>query len=346
MSLPPKKLKELDIMKAIVMTATGNPDVLQIRDLTEPQITKPEQIKIRLAAAGVNPVDTKIRRNGVFYDKPLPAILGCDGAGTVVETGSSVSRFKAGDKVWFCHGGLGREQGNYAEYNVLDERWAAKMPETLSFTEAAALPLVLITAWGGLYERGALQAGQTVLIHAGAGGVGHVAIQLAKLKGARVITTVNNAEKAAFVKSLGADEIVLYSQSDLTVAVLQLTHGNGADLVFDTVGPEVFKQSITATAHFGRIVTLLSLDGVDLTEARLRNLLIGFELMLTPMLRDLDEARKNHIAILDQCASWIDQGLLLPHVSLQLPLSEAAQAHRTIEAGHTTGKIVLTMTQI
>lgn len=332
-------------MKAIVMTATGNPDVLQYQDIPEPQITRATQIKVKLAAAGVNPVDTKIRRNGVFYDRPLPAVLGCDGAGIVVETGSSASRFKSGDKVWFCHGGLGREQGNYAEYNVLDERWAALMPNSLSFAEAAALPLVLITAWGGLYDRGGLQKGQAVLIHAGAGGVGHVAIQLAKLKGARVITTVSNEEKAHLVKALGADEVIVYSRNDVVGAVLNLTEGKGADLVFDTVGSSVFKESISATAHFGRLITLLGVADSDLTEARMRNLLIGFELMLTPMLRDLDEARDKHIAILRQCALWIDEGLLKPHIGGQFPLQQAAEAHGLIEAGHTTGKIILSIAE-
>lgn len=331
-------------MKAIVMTAIGNPDVLQLQDLPEPQITKPTQIKVKLAAAGVNPVDTKIRGNGIFYEEPLPAVLGCDGAGIVVEVGSSTSRFKTGDKVWFCHGGLGREQGNYAEYNVLDERWVALMPSNLSFEQAAAMPLVLITAWGGLYDRGGLQAGQTVLIHAGAGGVGHVAIQLAKLKGARVITTVNNEDKADFVRGLGADEVIFYSREDVASAVLKLTEGKGADLVFDTVGPNVFKKSIQATAHFGRIITLLGLSDMDLSEARMRNLLIGFELMLTPMLRDLDDARDKHVQILQQCAVKIAEGLLKPHISLQLPLEQAAEAHRSIEAGHTTGKIVISLT--
>jgi NADPH:quinone reductase len=332
-------------MKAIVMTATGSPDVLKYQDISEPQITKPTHIKVKLAAAGVNPVDTKIRRNGVFYGQPLPVVLGCDGAGTVVETGSDVSRFKLGDKVWFCHGGLGREQGNYAEYNVLDERWAALMPDSLSFAEAAALPLVLITAWGGLYDRGGLQQGQTVLIHAGAGGVGHAAIQLAKLKGARVITTVSNAEKAAFVKTLGADEVILYPHDDVVSSVLSLTDGKGADLVFDTVGSSVFKESINATAHFGRIITLLDIGEIDLTEARMRNLLIGFELMLTPMLRDLDEARDMHVEILRQCALWIYEDLLKPHIGQEFPLQQAAEAHRLIEAGHTTGKIVLSIAE-
>jgi NADPH:quinone reductase len=332
-------------MKAIVVTAIGNPDVLQYQDIAEPQITKPTQIKVKLAAAGVNPVDTKIRQNGIFYDQPLPTVLGCDGAGIIVEIGSSVSRFKLGDKVWFCHGGLGREQGNYAEYNVLDERWAALMPNSLSFTEAAALPLVLITAWGGLYDRGSLQQGQTVLIHAGAGGVGHVAIQLAKIKEARVITTVSSEEKADFVRALGADEVIVYTQDDVVSAVLNLTDGKGADLVFDTVGADVFKESINATKHFGRIITLLAVDNIGLTEARMRNLLIGFELMLTPMLRDLDEARDKHVKILEQCALWIDGGLLKPYISQELPLQQAAKAHHLIEAGHVTGKIVLSLAE-
>lgn len=330
-------------MKAIMMTATGNPDVLELHDIDEPEISTATQIKVRLKAAGVNPVDTKIRSHGLLYDNPLPAVLGCDGAGEVIEIGSAVSQFKPGDKVWFCHGGLGREQGNYAEVTVIDQRWASLMPETSSFSEAAALPLVLITAWGALFDRGGLQSGQTVLIHAGAGGVGHVAIQLAKLKGARVITTVSSGQKAEFVKAMGADEAVIYTQNGFADAVNKLTDGKGADLVFDTVGAEVFKQSIAVTAHFGHLVTLLDPGELSLAEARMRNLSIGFELMLTPMLRDLSEARDKHVEILKQCAQWIDKGFLKAHISKQMPLKEAAIAHQLIEAGHSTGKIVLTV---
>ncbi|MGZ4994204.1 MAG: zinc-dependent alcohol dehydrogenase family protein [Methylobacter sp.] len=328
-------------MKAITMTAVGNPDVLELRDIDEPEISTATQIKVKLKAAGINPVDTKIRRNGLLYDTALPAVLGCDGAGEVVETGSAVSQFKPGDKVWFCNGGLGREQGNYAEYTVLDQRWASLMPQSCSFVEAAALPLVLITAWGALFDRGGLQSGQTVLIHAGAGGVGHVAIQLAKLKGARVITTVSSEQKAEFAKAMGADEAVLYTQNGFADAVNELTGGKGADLVFDTVGAGVFKESIAVTAHFGRLVTLLDPGELSLAEARLRNLLIGFELMLTPMLRDLPEARDKHIEILNQCAEWIDKGVLKTHISRQLSLAEAVEAHRLLETGHSTGKVVL-----
>lgn len=328
-------------MKAIVMTAVGDPDVLRFQDISEPQITKPNEIKVKLYAAGVNPVDTKVRRNGLFYNESLPAVLGCDGAGIVIETGSSASKFKLGDKVWFCHGGLGREQGNYAEYSVLDERWVSLMPHSLSFAEAASLPLVLITAWGGLYDRGGLQNGQSVLIQAGAGGVGHVAIQLAKLKGAKVITTVSNQEKADFAQTMGADKVIIYPQVDVVNETLKQTSGNGVDLVFDTVGPAVFEESIAATAHFGRIITLLGLSEIDLNEARIRNLLIGFELMLTPMLRDLHEARDKHVQILQQCAAWIDNGLLKPHLGHQFLLAETQAAHRLIEEGHVTGKISL-----
>jgi len=330
-------------MKAILMTAVGEPEVLQFQEIKEPEITEATQIKVKLQAAGVNPVDTKIRRNGVFYDNALPAVLGCDGAGVVVETGTEVSQFKAGDKVWFCHGGLGREQGNYAEYTVIDQRWGSLMPETFSFTEAAASPLVLITAWGALFDRGGLQEGQTVLIHAGAGGVGHVAIQLAKLKGAKVITTVSSEQKAEFVKSLGADDAINYTQNGFAHAVNDLTAGKGADLVFYTVGSAVFKESIAVTAHFGRLVTLLDPGELNLGEARMRNLLIGFELMLTPMLRDLPEARDKHVEILNQCAKLADKGLLIPYISKQLSLIEAAEAHKLIEAGHTNGKIVLSV---
>jgi NADPH2:quinone reductase len=330
-------------MKSIVMTAIGEPNVLKLLDSHEPEITQPTEIKVKLVAASVNPVDTKIRRHGVFYEDSLPAILGCDGAGEVIEIGSAVSRFMVGDKVWFCHGGLGREQGNYAQYNVLDERWASLMPQSYSYAEAAASPLVFITAWGALFERGALRAGQTVLIHAGAGGVGHVAIQLAKLKGARVITTVSSEEKSEFVTRLGADAAVIYSPHGFANAVNKLTDGKGADLVFDTVSPAVFKESIAVTAHFGRLVTLLDPGELSLTEARIRNLLIGFELMLTPMLRNLPEERDKHIKILNQCAIYADKGQLKPYISALLPLEEAARAHKMIEERHTSGKIVLSI---
>lgn len=329
-------------MKAIVMTRTGTPaEALELREIEEPRITAPGQIKVRLAAAGVNPVDTKLRRGGLFYENALPAVLGCDGAGEVVETGSSAGRFRVGDRVWFCNGGLGGEPGNYAEYTVLDERWAAPMPQSLAFDSAAAGPLVLITAWGMLYDRGRLQAGQTVLIHAGAGGVGHVGLQLAKLRGARVLTTVGSEENAAKAREWGADLAINYRAENFVQAVNDVTRGAGADVSIDMIGPDVLERSFECTAHFGDVVTLLDTGGAAMKEARMRNLRIGFELMLTPMLRKLDAARAHHVEILEQCGRWIDEGRLRLHVSAALPLEEAAEAHARIETGTTVGKIVL-----
>jgi len=328
-------------MKAVVMTAVGDVEVLTYQEVDEPKQQSTSEVKIKLKAAGVNPIDTKLRAGGLFYENALPAILGCDGAGEIIEVGADVQHYQVGDRVNFCHGGLGKPQGNYAEFCWVDERWLSKIADNVSYVEAAAAPLVLITAWGALFERGGLQAGQTVLIQAGAGGVGHVAIQLAKLKGARVITTVSSPEKAAFVKGLGADEVIIYSQQEVIKSVMELTAGKGADLVFDTVGAEIFNQSIDAAAHYGTVVSLLAAETDNLGEARMKNLKIAFELMLMPMLRELDEARDQHINILNQCGQWMAEGKLSIHISKKLALSEAAIAHRLIEEGHTVGKIVL-----
>jgi NADPH2:quinone reductase len=329
-------------MKAIVMSEAGGPEVLSLQQMPEPEITSPTQLKVRLKAAGVNPIDTKLRSRGVFLSAGLPAVLGCDGAGVVVAAGVDVSRFKLGDEVWFCSGGLGGSLGNYAEYTLVEEMACAKIPSQIDFTHAAGGPLVLITAWEALFDRGRLHAGQTVLIHAGAGGVGHVAIQLAKSVGARVLTTVSSPEKAAFVKELGADEAILYTREDVIQVVKELTQGHGADLVFDTVGTDVFKQSIAVTAHYGDLVTLLD-PGSDMVwkEARNRNLRIGFTLMLTPMLADLPRARAHHAEILARCARLLEHDQLHIEINRSLPLEQAEMAHRMIEEGHTQGKLVL-----
>lgn len=330
-------------MKAILMTAIGGSNVLIEQEIAEPTLATSTEIKVHLHAAGVNPVDAKIRKSGLFYpNAKLPAVLGCDGAGEIVAIGTDVTDFKIGDKVWFCNGGLGREQGNYAEFTTIDQRWASLMPN-VNYQTAAAAPLALITAWGALFERGLLQSGETILIHAGAGGVGHVAIQLAKIAGAKVITTVSSNAKADFVKSLGADEIIFYNQTDVAAEVNRLTENRGVDLVFDTVGADVFKASIACTAHFGRIVTLLDASNLDLNEARMRNLSICFELMLTPMLRDLDLERDKHVSLLKKCANFIDTEKLNIHVSHILSLTEAKNAHDLIETGNTMGKLVLSI---
>lgn len=331
-------------MKVIQMRAAGDTSVLQYVDIDEPVIQSPNDVKVKLRAAGVNPIDTKIRASAGYYPDQLPAVLGCDGAGVIVEIGEAVEDFKVGDEVWFCHGGLGNEQGNYAEYNVLDERLLCLKPATIDFVQAAAGPLVLITAWEALYDRVQLDENKTILIHAGAGGVGHVAIQLAKRKGARVITTVQGQNKIEFVKQLGADEIILYKEDNVLERVNELTSGSGVDIVFDTVGPAVFKQSLKALACYGEIVTLLDPGSeIDWKDARLKNIKVSFELMLTPMVKNLPEARQHQVNILKQCADWIDQGELRIEMTANYPLVDAAKAHQAIEEGHTMGKIALTI---
>lgn len=329
-------------MKAMLMTAVGGPDVLQPRDIPEPHIASADQVKVKLRGAGINPIDTKLRGRGVLFPEALPCVLGCDGAGEVVECGAAVTDLKPGAAVWFCHGGLGREPGNYAQYTVLPAAVARRSPRTLDALHAAAGPLVLITAWEALFDRAHLQAGQTVLIHAGAGGVGHVAIQLAKHAGARVCTTASGADKAAFVRALGAEHVIDHRQTDFVAAVNAWTAGRGVDAVLDCVGGETFRRSLDAVAHYGVIVTLLE-PGADVNwkEARTRNLRIGFELMLTPMLRDLPRARAHQGEILDRCAGMIDTGQLQLHVSEVLPLARAAAAHARIEQGRVQGKLVL-----
>jgi len=287
-------------MKAILMTAAGKPEVLQLQEVSQPIPTNKE-ILVRILAAGVNPIDTKLRQRGTFYPEQMPAILGCDGAGIVEAVGSDVHKFKVGDEVYFCYGGLGANPGNYAEYTIVDERFVAFKPKSISFAAAAAAPLVLITAWEALYERGRLEPGDKVLIHAGAGGVGHVAIQLAKLKGAEVATTVSSSEKGSFVTKIGADKVIFYQETDFVNSVLEWSNDAGVDLVFDTVGGDTFEKSFAAVRVYGDIVTILEPKANTVWKvARNRNLRIGLELMLTPMLLGNVEALIHHGEILQE----------------------------------------------
>lgn len=329
-------------MRAIQMTAVGEPGVLQMAQLPEPTITSPTQIKVRLHAAGINPIDTKVRSRGLFYGAEPPAILGCDGAGEVVEVGAQVDLFAPGDRVWFCHGGLGREQGNYAEYKVLEQAEAEPMPASLDYIHAAAGPLVLITAWEALFDQTRLQTGETALIHAGAGGVGHVAIQLAKARGAHVLATAGTPESMALCRELGADEVIDYLKEDVIARTRELSGGEGVQVCLESVGPQVFRDSIELMAPYGRLVTLLDPGkDLDLSQARSKNLQIAFTLMLTPMLMDLPGPRAHQGEILRECAALIDDDRLRLHVSQTFPLEQATAAHEQIASGHTHGKLVL-----
>lgn len=328
-------------MKAVVMTKAGGPEVLQVQEVPEPKIEEGE-ILVRLHAAGVNPIDTKLRKRGSFYPDQTPTILGCDGAGVVEAVGEGVNRFQVGDEVYFCQGGLGGAKGNYAEYIAIDARFATLKPASLSFAQAAAAPLVLITAWEALYDRARINAGQRTLIHGGAGGVGHIAVQLAKLKDAEVCTTVSSEEKASFVRNMGADLAILYKDKNFVEAALEWTRGEGVDIAFDTVGGKLFQETFSAIRTYGDIVTILEPDKKTVwKEARNRNLRISLELMLTPMLTEDEDLQLDQVAILRDCARLFDRGSLKIQLGKTFPLDKAAEAHRLLESGSMTGKIAL-----
>jgi NADPH2:quinone reductase len=331
-------------MKAMVMTAVGGTDVLALRDLPAPRIQSGHEVLVRLKAAGVNPVDTKLRSRGTYYPDRLPCVLGCDGAGVVEAVGPEVHRVRVGDAVYFCSGGIGGEPGCYAELKVVDERYLAPKPRSLDFAEAAAAPLALITAWEALHDRARLHADQTVLVHAGAGGVGHLAIQLARRAGCRVCTTVSSEDKAELVRRLGAEEVIRYRDVDFADATLSWTDGVGVDAALDTVGGSTFGHSFAAVRHYGDLVTLLQPPpDVDWKVARLRNLRVSLELMLTPMFDDLPAARRHQAEVLAQCGHLFDEGKLQVHVAERFALEEVGEAHRRIERGGVTGKLVVTL---
>ena len=332
-------------LKAILMTAAGDTSVLQSCEIAKPDLPSAHHVRVRLAAAGVNPLDTKLRAKPAYYPDRLPAILGCDGAGTVEKIGSAVTRFKVGDTVYFCNGGIGDEPGCYAEYTTLHEEYCADSPSNISLQDAAALPLVCITVWEALIERASLKSGQTILIHAATGGVGHIAVQLAHHLGACIAVTVSNTRKAGLAHALGAEKIINYKEQDFVQETLNWTDGIGADVVFDTVGGDTFLKSLHAARVGGKVVSLLAtpLSLADTQLARLRNLSLCYELMLTPQIMNLHDERIHQRKILERCAQRIESGELGVLVTHRLPLEQAAEAHRLIEAGGMTGKIILTM---
>ena len=331
-------------MKACIFTTPGAVNVLNYTDIPMPTITRDTEMRIKLKAAGVNPIDTKIRGRGAFIPGAEFTVLGCDGAGIVESVGAGVRKFSVGDEVFFCYGGLGGDRGNYAEYAIVDEHDAVHKPARISFVEAAASALVSITAWEALYDRVGLTAHQRVLIHAGSGGVGHVAIQLAKLRDARVATTISSEAKARFATHFGADHCVYYNRIDFVDAVMAWTDGKGVDVAFDTVGKSVFSDSFNATRYGGDVVTLLApAENTHWKTARDRNLRVSFELMLTPQLQSLADARLHQTKILASCAKWLEAGQLHVHVDQTFPLWEASAAHRWIENSGGMGKVAIVM---
>lgn len=328
-------------MKAVLIDRHVSAAALRPRETQTPAIASATAVRVRLKAAGVNPLDTKLR-SGAYPLRQFPLILGCDGAGVIDAIGDQVRAFRPGEAVYFFHGGVEGINGNYAEYAVLDERFLAHKPESVDFIQAAAAPLVLLTAWEALHDRLCLRAGQTLFINAGAGGVGHVAIQLARHIGARVCATVSSDEKAEFVRALGAERVINYLEQDVHEAVMAWTAGNGVDAALDNIGGRQTETLFPLVKYGGDLVSLLPPhQELDWREARSRNQRFSLELMLTPLLTGRADLQRRQTSILRQCAALIDGQSLRIKVSRTFPLKDAAAAHAEVEAGHTLGKVVL-----
>ncbi|MEW5833495.1 MAG: zinc-dependent alcohol dehydrogenase family protein [Pseudomonadota bacterium] len=326
-------------MKAAVQEQAGAP--LRLVDLPLP-VPAPGQVLVRVAAAGLNPLDTKIRAGKAAHARhPLPAVLGIDLAGTVVAVGPDVDGWQAGDEVYGMTGGVGGMQGSLAEYAAVDARLLAHKPVSFSMREAAALPLGFITAYEGLVDRARVHAGQRVLVHGGAGGVGHLAVQLAQAHGARVFAT-GAAESREVIEGYGATAID-YRATPVADYVQAHTGGEGFDIVYDTVGGATLDASFEAVRPYhGHVVSALGWGTHALAPLSFRAGTYSGVFTLRPLLTG--EGREHHGEILREAARLADQGELRirldPH---RFTLGEAEQAYRLIEDGHADGKVVVTI---
>lgn len=333
-------------MQAMVMTAIGGPEVLQLQSVPRLEITDPQDIQVRVMAAGVNPADLRLRKRmppvTAWEVPPEGIILGLEGAGVVEAVGSAVTRFSVGDEVYYFDGGFVGAPGSYAQFKVVNQNCAALKPRRLSFAEAAVLPVVAITSWEALYDHANLSSGESLLVQGGAGGLGHIAIQLGKLLGARVATTVSSQAKADLVRRLGADHIIMYRNEDVASSVQVWTGQNGVDVVYDTVGDAVFSQSVDLLAFHGRLVSAAyptSWPESDIFGAALRNIRISFEAM-GHALRSQD-LRVKQTKILEMAATHVDEGRLEVVLDRTLPLGDAGEAQLALERGEVLGRVAL-----
>ena len=297
------------------------------------------EVLVRVQASGVNPLDLKIRAGQAAHAKqPLPAVLGLDMAGVVEKVGAGVSGFRVGDEVYGMVGGVGGLQGTLAELIVVDADLLAHKPKNISMREAAALPLITITAWEGLVDRAKVHAGQTVLIHAGAGGVGSAAVQIAVAYGAEVFATVS-AEKRKIVEGFGAKAID-YRASSVEEYVAANTGGEGFDVVYDTVGGATLDASFVAVKRYtGHAVSCLGWGTHALAPLSFRGASYSGVFTLMPLLTG--KSRAHHGKILTAAAKLVEAGKLRPLMNEQrFSASEIGAAHAAVEAG-VVGKVVV-----
>ena len=340
-------------MKAVVFRAHGGPEVLEYAESPTP-VPSADELLVRVKACSINHLDIWIRQGNPAYKIQLPHISGCDVAGAVERVGSAVTEWKAGDAVVLspalscrqcppCRLGVDNRcvsfgirgaatNGGYAEFVTAKAADTIRMPSNLSFEQAAAYPLVFLTAWHMLITRAKLQSGESVLVHAGGSGIGHAAIQIAKYVGAFVYTTAGSDEKAAKAKALGASLAINYRQSSFEEQIKNLTQGNGVNVVFEHTGPETWGGSLKVLAKGGRLVMCGATSGpsttLDLRYVFSRELSILGAMMGTR-------------AEFDAVTSLIAQGKLAPVVDTVFPLREARAAQERMLSRNVFGKLVL-----
>lgn len=324
-------------MKALLLEDYRTP--YQLKDIPRPVAGKGE-VLVKIMASGVNPLDLKIVAGAAGHARTkLPAILGIDMAGVVEETGEGVTAFKPGDEVYGMTGGIAGVQGSLAEYAAVDAVLLATKPGKLSMHDTAALPLIFITAWEGLVDRANVREGQTVLVHGGAGGVGHIAIQIAKARGAKVFSTVSPVRNE-LIRSYGATPI---DHTSLSVGeyVKEYTGGEGFDIVFDTVGGSVLDASFQAARqYYGHVVSILGWGTHHLAPLSFRGATYSGVFTLYPLISG--KGRAHHGEILKEATRMVDDGQLTvqvdPHV---YTLATVAEAYMSIEKGAAKGKVVI-----
>jgi len=328
-------------MKAAYIMQTGPPDVIIYGELPTPKPAQ-GQCLVKVAAVDVNPIDVYVRGGMVPANLTFPFILGCDLAGTVVEVGEGVTRFKPGDRVWATNQGFAGRPGTFAEFAAVDEEWLYPIPAGVSFEDAVAVSLVGVTAHLGLVQKARVKPGETVLVNGGAGGVGSCVVQMAKAIGARVIATAGSAAKAEACKQLGADLALNYKTDDVPAAVKRFTE-SGVNLWWETSREPNFDRAIGLLAPGGRMVVMAGRDArpqFPVGPFYVKDcMLIGFAMF---------NASATQIkAAADQINEWLARGQLKARIARILHISETALAHRIQEestvknTGAVSGKIVL-----
>ena len=328
-------------MKAMVVNQFGNHDVFELAEVDKPKL-KPGHVLVSIKATSVNTVDTMIREMGeaLPLSPPAPAILGMDFAGVIEAVGEGVNNFKPGDEVFGCAGGLADLPGTLAEYIVADAKLTALKPNNLTMEQAAAIPLVGITAYEGLIRAG-IKKGQKVLVHGGSGGVGHIALQLAKHFGTDVYSTGGGDKQLALIEKLGATAIN-YKTETVADYVSQYTDGDGFDIVFGSVGGANMANSFEAAALNGQVASTVAMVDLDLSTAHFKGLSLHVVFMLIPMLHNLK--REEHAEILTELAKIVEAGALTPVLDEQtFSLNQVGDAHLRLASGQGMGKVVISI---